>query len=124
MPIVNRFADFHDDITAWRRDIHAHPETQYDVHRTAGIVADKLREFGVDEIVTGVGRTGVVGIIKGRDTSSGRVVGLRADMDALPITETTGLAYASTIAGKMHACGHDGHTAMLRLVETAMPLRG
>ncbi|GGD23470.1 M20 aminoacylase family protein [Aureimonas glaciei] len=113
MPIVNRFADFHDDITAWRRDIHAHPETQYDVHRTAGVVADKLREFGVDEIVTGVGRTGVVGIIKGRDTGSGRVVGLRADMDALPITETTGLAHASTIAGKMHACGHDGHTAML-----------
>lgn len=92
MPIVNRFADFHDDITAWRRDIYAHPETQYDVHRTAGIVADKLREFGVDEIVSGIGRTGVVGIIKGRDSSSGRVVDLRADMDALPISETTGLA--------------------------------
>ena len=113
MPIVNRFADFADDITAWRRDFHANPEILYEVQRTAGIVAQKLGEFGVDEVVTGVGRTGVVGIIKGRDTGSGRVVGLRADMDALPITETTGLPHASTVPGKMHACGHDGHTAML-----------
>jgi hippurate hydrolase len=113
MPIVNRFADFADEVTAWRRDFHANPEILYEVERTAGIVAQKLREFGVDEVVTGIGRTGVVGIIKGRDTGSGRVVGLRADMDALPITETTGLPHASTVPGKMHACGHDGHTAML-----------
>jgi len=113
MAIVNRFAEFADEITEWRRDFHANPETMYDVHRTAGIVAEKLKTFGVDEVVTGIGRTGVVGIIKGRDTASGRVVGLRADMDALPITETTGLPYASRTPGKMHACGHDGHTAML-----------
>lgn len=113
MPIVNRFADFADDITAWRRDFHANPEILYEVERTAGIVAQKLTEFGADEVVTGIGRTGVVGLIKGRDTGSGRVIGLRADMDALPITETTGLPHASTVPGKMHACGHDGHTAML-----------
>jgi len=113
MPIVNRFADFADEITEWRRDIHANPEVMYEVHRTAGIVAEKLKGFGVDEVVSGIGKTGVVGIIKGRDTGSGRVVGIRADMDALPINETTGLPYASTVPGKMHACGHDGHTAML-----------
>ncbi len=113
MPILNRIAEFHDEITAWRRDLHAHPEVLFDVHRTAGIVADKLKEFGVDEIVTGLGRTGVVGIINGRTNNSGKTVGLRADMDALTVTEQTGAAYASTIAGKMHACGHDGHTAML-----------
>ena len=113
MPTINRFADLHDDITAWRRDIHMHPELQFDVHRTAGIVADKLRAFGCDEVVTGIGRTGVVGIIKGKSDKSGRVVGMRADMDALPIEEATGADHASTVAGKMHACGHDGHTAML-----------
>jgi hippurate hydrolase len=113
MPVVNRFADLHAEITAWRRDIHAHPELQFDVHRTAGLVARKLREFGCDEVVEGIGRTGVVGVIRGRDTGSGRVIGMRADMDALPILEATGLPHASTIPGKMHACGHDGHTAML-----------
>lgn len=113
MPNLNRIADFAPEIAAWRRDIHQHPETLFDVHRTAGVVADRLREFGVDEIVPGIGRTGVVGLIKGRDTGSGRVLGLRADMDALPITETTGLPHASTVPGKMHACGHDGHTAVL-----------
>src|SRR5436309_12173113 len=113
MPIVNRIADLHRDITAWRRDIHAHPELLYDVHRTAGSVADKLREFGCDEVVTGIGRTGVVGIIRGRKTASGKTIGLRADMDALPITETSGVPYASKTPGLMHACGHDGHTAML-----------
>ncbi|KQN76938.1 M20 aminoacylase family protein [Devosia sp. Leaf64] len=113
MPILNRIAEFHDEITAWRRDLHAHPEVLFDVHRTAGIVAEKLKAFGVDEIVTGLGRTGVVGIINGRTNSSGRTIGLRADMDALTVTEQTGAAYASTIPGKMHACGHDGHTAML-----------
>ncbi len=112
MPVLNRVAEFHPEITAWRRDLHAHPEVLFDVHRTAGVVAEKLRAFGCDEVVTGVGRTGVVAIIKGRG-QSGRTIGLRADMDALPVTEKTGAAYASTIAGKMHACGHDGHTAML-----------
>jgi hippurate hydrolase len=115
MPIVNRIADLHGDITAWRRDIHAHPELLYDVHRTAGTVADKLKSFGCDEVVTGVGRTGVVGIIRGaRGADAGRkVIGLRADMDALPIEEANDLPYKSTVPGKMHACGHDGHTAML-----------
>ena len=113
MPIVNRFADFQDDIVAWRRDLHRHPEILYDVHRTAATVADKLREFGVDEVTTGVGRTGVVGVIRGRQNGSGKVIGLRADMDALPIVEQTGLDYASETEGAMHACGHDGHTAML-----------
>ncbi len=100
-------------ITAWRRDFHENPELGYDVHRTAKIVADKLKEFGADEVVTGIGRTGVVGVIKGKSTTSWRVIGLRADMDALPIHEQTNKPYASKIQGKMHACGHDGHTAML-----------
>jgi amidohydrolase len=113
MPIVNRVAAMSEEVTAWRRDLHEHPEIGFEVHRTAGIVADKLRAFGCDEVVPGVGRTGVVGIIKGRKTGSGKVVGLRADMDALPIQEATGVAYASKAPGKMHACGHDGHTTML-----------
>lgn len=116
MPIVNRIAEFHPEITAWRRDLHAHPETLFDVHRTAGLVAERLRAFGCDEVVTGIGRTGVVGVIKGnKPAGAGRasVIGLRADMDALPIEEDTGLSYQSTTKGKMHACGHDGHTAML-----------
>lgn len=113
MPILNRIAEFHDEITAWRRDLHQHPEVLFDVHRTAGIVAEKLREFGVDEVVSGLGRTGVVGIINGKSNMSGKTIALRADMDALTVTEKTGAAYASTIPGKMHACGHDGHTAML-----------
>lgn len=113
MAIINRIAGMKDEIVAWRRDLHEHPELMYDVHRTAGIVGDKLKAFGCDEVVPGIGRTGVVGIIKGRKQASGRVIGLRADMDALPIQEITGLPYASQTAGKMHACGHDGHTAML-----------
>jgi amidohydrolase len=116
MPIVNRVADLQPDIQAWRRDIHAHPELLYDVHRTAAFVADRLREFGCDEVATGLGRTGVVGVIKGRKAAGRgdiRVIGLRADMDALPIEEETNLPYASKTPGKMHACGHDGHTAML-----------
>jgi amidohydrolase len=117
MPIVNRVADLQPDIQAWRRDIHAHPELLYDVHRTAAFVAERLREFGCDEVATGLGRTGVVGVIKGRKPAAGgsevKVIGLRADMDALPIEEETNLPYASKTAGKMHACGHDGHTAML-----------
>jgi amidohydrolase len=115
MPIVNRIADLHGDITAWRRDLHAHPELLYDVHRTAASVADKLKSFGCDEVVTGIGRTGVVGIIHGSKgpNATRKVIGLRADMDALPIEEATQVPYKSTVPGKMHACGHDGHTAML-----------
>ena len=113
MPAINRFADLHQEITAWRRDIHAHPELQFDVERTAALVADKLREFGVDEVVTGIGKTGVVGVIKGKASTSNKVIALRADMDALPILEQTGAEYQSTVEGKRHACGHDGHTAML-----------
>jgi amidohydrolase len=113
MPIVNRIAAMHADITAWRRDFHAHPELLYDVHRTAGTVAEKLKAFGCDEVVTGIGRTGVVGVIRGKRGGGDRVIGLRADMDALPIEEQTDLPYRSTTPGKMHACGHDGHTAML-----------
>ncbi len=113
MPVINRVAEFQREIAEWRQDFHRNPELQYDVNRTAGRVADLLREFGVDDVVTGIGRTGVVGVIRGRNGGDGRVIGLRADMDALPITERTGKAYASEVAGKMHACGHDGHTAML-----------
>jgi amidohydrolase len=113
MPVINRLADRADEIAEWRHDLHMHPELQYDVHRTAASVADKLKTFGCDEIVSGLGRTGVVGVIRGRKNSNGRVIGLRADMDALPIEEETGLPYASKTPGKMHACGHDGHTSML-----------
>src|SRR6476659_1248283 len=116
MPIVNRVADLQPDIQAWRRDIHQHPELMYDVHHTAAFVADRLREFGCDEVATGLGRTGVVGVIRGKKPAGKgdtKVIGLRADMDALPIEEETNLPYASKNSGKMHACGHDGHTAML-----------
>ena len=113
MPIVNRVADLHADIAEWRPDLHMHPELQYDVHRTAGSVAEKLKAFGCDEVVTGLGRTGVVGVIRGKKGVPGKTIGLRADMDALPIEEANDLPYKSTVPGKMHACGHDGHTAML-----------
>lgn len=116
MPIINRVADLQPDIAAWRRELHAYPEILYDVHRTAAFVAERLRDFGCDEVATGLGRTGVVGVIKGRKPKAGadvKVIGLRADMDALPIEEATNLPYASKTPGKMHACGHDGHTAML-----------
>ena len=113
MPVKNRFAELLPDITAWRRDFHENPEILFEVHRTAGIVAEKLRAFGCDEVVEGIGRTGVVGVIKGQATGSGKVIGLRADMDALPIHEATGAPHASKVPGAMHACGHDGHTAML-----------
>ena len=113
MPIINRVADLLPEISAWRQDIHAHPELLFDVHRTAGVVAEKLKSFGCDEVVTGIGRTGVVGVIRGKKGAGARTIGLRADMDALPIEEATGLSYKSTNPGKMHACGHDGHTAML-----------
>ncbi len=113
MPIKNRLAEMHEEITGWRRDIHQHPEILYDTHRTSALVAEKLKEFGCDEVVTGIGRTGVVGVIKGKTDTQGRVIGLRADMDALPMQEQTGLDYASKTDGAMHACGHDGHTAMV-----------
>ena len=113
MPIKNRLAEMQPEIATWRRDLHENPELMYDTHRTSGVVAAKLREFGCDEVVEGIGRTGVVGLIRGKTDRRGHVVGLRADMDALPIIEATGLPYASKIPGKMHACGHDGHTAML-----------
>ena len=112
MPVNNRIAHFAEEVAEWRRDFHAHPELNYDVHRTAGVVADRLRSFGCDEVVTGIGRTGVVGVIKGRSPGN-RAIGLRADMDALPILEGVSRPYSSVTAGLMHACGHDGHTAML-----------
>jgi len=112
MPILDRIAAFQPEVAAWRRDIHAHPEILFDVHRTAASVVEKLKAFGCDEVVTGIGQTGVVGVIRGK-SPAGRVIGLRADMDALPMDEQTNLPYRSTNPGKMHACGHDGHTAML-----------
>ena len=112
MPVKNRFAELLPEITAWRHDLHQNPEILFETHRTSRIVADKLRDFGCDEVVEGIGRTGVVGVIKGK-TDSGKVIGLRADMDALPIHEQTGLDYSSRTPNAMHACGHDGHTSML-----------
>ncbi|KZK75701.1 putative hydrolase YxeP [Pseudovibrio sp. Ad46] len=113
MPTINRLAEMHDEITAWRRDFHEHPEVLYETHRTSAKVAEILKEIGVDEVTTGVGRTGVVGVIKGRNGGAGKSIALRADMDALPMAEETGKEYASKNKGAMHACGHDGHTAML-----------
>jgi hippurate hydrolase len=113
MPVNNRIAALKEEIAVWRRDFHENPELLYDVHRTAGIVAEKLKAFGCDEVIPGIGRTGVVAVIRGRKQGSGKVIGMRADMDALPMDETTGLPHASKVKGKMHACGHDGHTASL-----------
>lgn len=111
MPVLNRIADFAPEMSAWRRHIHRNPELKFACHQTAAFVAERLREFGVDEIHEGIAETGIVAIIEGQ--GDGPTIGLRADMDALPITETTGLDYASANPGVMHACGHDGHTAML-----------
>jgi hippurate hydrolase len=111
MPIINRIADFHDQMAAWRQDLHQHPELSLQETRTSKVVQEKLREFGVDEVITGMAGTGVVGVLRG--SQAGGAIGLRADMDALPILEETGLPYASQNPGVMHACGHDGHTAML-----------
>ncbi|MBV2143344.1 amidohydrolase [Falsochrobactrum sp. TDYN1] len=113
MPVENWTSNQLDDLIAFRRDLHQNPELLYDVNRTAEKVAEALRAAGVDEVVTGIGRTGVVGVIRGQFDHSGRAIGLRADMDALPILEDTGAEWASRIPGKMHACGHDGHTTML-----------
>lgn len=110
MNLVDDIAAIHDEMTTWRRDIHAHPELGFEEHRTAEFVATKLREFGLD-VYTGIGRTGVVGTLRVGNTT--RSVGLRADMDALPIAEANTFAHASKHEGRMHACGHDGHTTML-----------
>jgi hippurate hydrolase len=112
MPILNRAAELQGEVSEWRRYLHENPEILYEVENTASFVAGKLKAFGIDEIVTGIGRTGVVGIIRGKGTE-GRTIALRADMDALPLTELTDKPWASKAAGKMHACGHDGHTSML-----------
>lgn len=112
MPVLNRVAEMQETVAGWRRHLHENPELLYDVHETAAFVADKLKSFGCDIVETGIGQTGVVGIIKGKH-GDGPVVGFRADMDALPIFETSGKPWASKTPGKAHSCGHDGHTAML-----------
>ena len=111
MPVINRIADYTDEMQTWRRHLHENPELMFECHNTAAFIAQKLRDFGVDTLHEGIAKTGLVGIIKGR--GEGPTIGLRADMDALPILEQTGLDYASKIPGKMHACGHDGHVTML-----------
>jgi hippurate hydrolase len=111
MPVINRIAGYAEDMAEWRRWLHRNPELSFDCHRTAAFVADRLREFGVDEVHEGIATTGIVAIVNGR--GPGPTVGLRADMDALPIVEVSGVSYASETEGKMHACGHDGHTTML-----------
>ena len=113
MPIVNRVADFQQEMAKVRQDLHTNPELQFDVHNTAARVVSELKSYGITDITTGVGQTGVVAVIEGKTNKSGKTVGLRADMDALPLIEATGKPYASKIEGKMHACGHDGHTTML-----------
>lgn len=111
MPVINRIADFTPDMTAWRRHLHTIPELMFECHQTAAFVVERLREFGITEIHEGIATTGIVAIIEGQ--GDGPTIGLRADMDALPMQEETGLPYASTVDGMMHACGHDGHTTML-----------
>lgn len=111
MPVINRIADFADDMKTWRRHLHRHPELGFELYQTAAFVEERLREFGVDEIHTGIAKTGIVAVINGQ--GDGPTVGLRADMDALPIHEETGADHASAHEGVMHACGHDGHTTML-----------
>lgn len=110
MAILNRIADFSEDMKAWRRHLHAHPELEFDCHQTASFIVERLRDFGVDEIHQGIATSGVVAIINGREP--GPTIGIRADMDALPIAELTDAPYASTVPGRMHACGHDGHVTM------------
>ena len=111
MPALNRIAAFAPEMKAWRHHLHAHPELAFDCHETAAWITERLHDFGVDEIHMGIARSGVVAIING--TGPGPTIGLRADMDALPIHEATGADHASVVAGKMHACGHDGHVTML-----------
>jgi len=111
MPVLNRIASYAEDMKGWRRHLHQYPELAFDCHETAAWIVERLREIGVDEIHEGIAKTGVVALIKGQ--ADGPVIGLRADMDALPIEELTGAPYASKVPGKMHACGHDGHVTML-----------
>ena len=111
MPIINRIADYAKDMQGWRRHLHQNPELAFECYETAAFVVERLREFGVDDIHEGIATTGLVAIINGQ--GEGATIGLRADMDALAMPEETGLDYASVHAGKMHACGHDGHTTML-----------
>ena len=111
MPVINRIAGFAEDLKRWRRHLHAHPELGFACHETAAFVAERLREFGIGEIHQGIATSGIVAIIEGK--GPGPTIGLRADMDALPIREATGAGHASTVPGRMHACGHDGHTTML-----------
>jgi hippurate hydrolase len=113
MPVKNSLAEMQPEIAGWRRHLHQHPELMYEVHETAAFVVDRLKEMGITDITPGIGKTGVVAVIKGKTDTKGRVIGLRADMDALPIHEASGVDYASTVPGKMHACGHDGHTSIL-----------
>lgn len=112
MPLLNRASELQPEVAGWRRHLHQNPELLYDVHNTAAFVAEKLKSFGCDVVETGIGRTGVVAIIKG-SRGEGPAIGFRADMDALPILETSGVEWSSQTPGKMHACGHDGHTSML-----------
>ena len=111
MPVLNRIASYAEEMKGWRRHLHQHPELAFECHETAAFIVARLREMGVDEIHEGIARTGIVAIIKGQ--GDGPTIGLRADMDALPIEELTGAEHASTVPGKMHACGHDGHVTML-----------
>ena len=111
MAVINRIAGFADEMAGWRRHLHQHPELELECHETAAFVVERLREFGITEIHTGIAQSGVVAIIEGQ--GEGPTIGLRADMDALPIEETSGAEWTSTRSGKMHACGHDGHTTML-----------
>ena len=111
MPVLNRIADFAEEMKGWRRHLHANPELMFECHNTAAFIVARLQEMGVDEIHPGIAKTGIVAIINGQ--GAGPTIGLRADMDALPIHEATGVDYASTAPGKMHACGHDGHVTML-----------
>lgn len=113
MPVINRIAGYAEEMTGWRRHLHENPELEFDCFETAAFVAERLREFGVDELHEGIAKTGVVAIINGTGTGPMRTIGLRADMDALPILEASGVPHTSKIPGKMHACGHDGHTTML-----------
>src|ERR1700710_1608588 len=110
VPLIDRTRRYQDELTAIRRDIHAHPELGLEEYRTSDLVARKLEEWGI-EVHRGIGKTGVVGVL--RNGNGQGSIGLRADMDALPMQEATGLPYASTIPNRMHACGHDGHTTML-----------
>ena len=112
MPVINRAAELAPEIAEWRRALHGMPELNFDLPRTSAFVADKLRSFGVDEVVTGMAQSGVVAVVRGQ-RGAGPVIGLRADMDALPINEASGVDWSSASPGRMHACGHDGHTAML-----------